>query len=56
MEMKDYLKEEIKRMYRINENLEKELEKNNNFNISIGEFIKNNTLAMCEIAKVYQTY
>ena len=52
MEIKDYLLDEIKRLNRRNDLLEKALNTGNN-NIAIEEMINKNTLAMCEIAKVY---
>lgn len=53
MEVRDYLVDELKRLNRMNDLLEKTLNKNNTTNLSIEEQIKNNTLTMCEIAKVY---
>lgn len=52
METKDYLKDELKRLNRRNDLLEKEVNKTTSTNLAIEETIKNNTLAMCEIAKV----
>lgn len=52
MEVKDYLLDELKRLNRINDILEKEFNKSNNVNLAIGETIQKNTSAMCEITKV----
>lgn len=51
MEIKDYLKEEMKRLNRRNDLLEKNLNQSNIVKIDIEEQIKNNVLAMCEITK-----
>ena len=52
MEIKDYLIDELKRLNGRNDLLEKKLNTGNT-NIAIEEMINKNTLAMCEIAKVY---
>lgn len=52
MEIKEYLKDEMKRLNRRNDLLEKRLNVEQYINLAIEEQIKNNTLAMCEIAKV----
>lgn len=54
MEIKDYLLDEIKRLNRRNDILEKEINQSQFTSLNIEEQIKNNTLAMCEIAKVHQ--
>ncbi|MCI8412178.1 MAG: hypothetical protein HFJ40_07145 [Clostridia bacterium] len=55
MEVKDYLKDELKRLNRRNDLLEKQLNSEVHINcLEIEEQIKNNTLAMCEIAKAYK--
>lgn len=55
MEVKDYLKDELKRLNRRNDLLEKQLNSEVYINcLAIEEQIKNNTLAMCEIAKAYK--
>lgn len=54
MEIKDYLKDELKRLNRRNDLLEKHLNVERFINLPIEEQLKNNTLAMCEIAKVCQ--
>jgi len=51
LEIKDYLKEEMKRLNRRNDLLEKNLNQSNIVKIDIEEQIKNNVLAMCEITK-----
>lgn len=53
MKIEDYLKDEIKRLNRMNDILEKEINKNDFFNLSAYEEIQKNTSAMCDIAKVY---
>ena len=52
MEIRDYLKDEMKRLNRRNDLLEKEINKSQFTSIAIEEQIQKNTLAMCEIAKV----
>lgn len=52
MEIRDYLKDELKRLNRLNDKLEKDINKKE-FSIKENELIINNTLAMCEIAKAY---
>lgn len=52
METRDYLTDELKRLNRRNDLLEKNLNQNKFANIAIEEQIQKNTLAMCEIAKV----
>lgn len=54
MEIQDYLLDEIKRLNRRNDILEKEANQSQYTSLNIEEQIKNNTLAMCEIAKVHQ--
>lgn len=56
MNITDYLKDEIKRLNRRNDVLEKELNKSQSINLAIDEEIQKNTLAMCEIAKVFQSF
>lgn len=50
MNIKDYLKDEMKRLNRRNDILEKEANKCTFINIAIEEEIQKNALAMCEIA------
>ncbi len=52
MEIRDYLKDELKRLNRRNDLLEKEANKSQFINLGVEEAIQKNTLAMCEIAKV----
>lgn len=54
MKINDYLLNEIKRLNRRNDLLEKETNQCNTNNLAKEEQIKNNALAMCEIAKAYQ--
>ena len=54
MEIKDYLKDELKRLNRRNDLLEKENNTSQSYKLDIEEQIKNNALAMCEIAKAYR--
>lgn len=51
MKITDYLKDEMKRLNRRNDVLEKNINKNQYINLSIEEEIQKNALAMCEIAK-----
>ncbi len=51
MDIKDYLKDEIKRLNRLNDSLEKTVNKSDNCNLAIYQEIQKNALAMCEIAK-----
>lgn len=51
MEIKDYLLDEIKRLNRRNDILEKRANKSEFVNIGIEEAIQKNALAICEIAK-----
>ena len=55
MNIKDILKDEMKRLNRRNDLLEKTLNTGNS-NIAIEETIKGNALAMCEIAKAYKLF
>lgn len=50
METRDYLLDELKRLNRRNDLLEKELNQGKVM-LDIDEIIKNNALTMCEIAK-----
>lgn len=52
MEPIDYLKDEMKRLNRINDLLEKEANKSNHTNLAIYERIQKNTSTICEIAEV----
>lgn len=52
MEPIDYLKDEMKRLNRINDLLEKEANKSNYTNLAIYEIIQKNTSTICEIAEV----
>lgn len=51
MNNKDYLDDEIKRLNRLNDSLEKTVNKSNNCNLAIYQEIQKNALAMCDIAK-----
>lgn len=51
MEIRDYLKDELKRLNRRNDLLEKETNKTTIIRLDTDEQIKNNALTMCEIAK-----
>lgn len=53
MEIKDYLMDEMKRLNRLNDNLEKKISKESITN-SEPEQIVCNAKAMCEIANTYQ--
>lgn len=50
MEIRDYLKDEMKRLNRINDLLEKKINQDKDFN-NKKNAIKDNALTMCEIAK-----
>ena len=52
MGIRDFLNDELKRLNRQNDLLEKEANKNQFVNLGIEEAIQKNTLAMCEIAKI----
>ncbi len=52
MKTEDYLNDELKRLNRINDLLEKEANKSNYTNLAIYEAIQKNTSTMCEIAEV----
>ena len=52
MEIREYLLDEMKRLNRRNDMLEKNINKTEFANLEIEEAIQKNTLAMCEIAKV----
>lgn len=51
MKLEDYLLDEIKRLNRQNDLLEKSLNQGTN-DINVNQTIQKNTLAICEIAKV----
>lgn len=51
MEIRDYLKDELKRLNRRNDLLEKETNRTTIIRLDTDEQIKNNALTMCEIAK-----
>ena len=51
MDIRDYLNDELKRLNRMNDSLEKEINKGNVIN-NEPEQIVNNVKAMCEIAKI----
>ena len=51
MNIKDYMLDEMKRLNRLNDNLEKIVNKSDNCNLAICQEIQKNALAMCEIAK-----
>ena len=52
MEIKDYLKDELKRLNRMNDLLEKKINQGQAAGYEPEQIVKN-TLAMCEIAKVF---
>lgn len=54
MEIDDYLKDELKRLNRRNDLLEKEENRSEYTNLKLEEMIQKNTLAMCEITKALQ--
>ena len=56
MNVKDYLTDEFKRLNRRNDLLEKSNNKKQNYDLKIEQQIENNTLAMCEIARVLHMY
>ena len=56
MEVGDYLKDELKRLNRRNDILEKEANKSQRIRVDVEEQIKNNALAMCEIAKARELF
>ena len=51
MEIRDYMLDEMKRLNRLNDHLEKTINKSNNLNLAIYQEIQKNALAMVEIAK-----
>ena len=51
MEIKDYMLDEMKRLNRRNDILEKKANKSEFVNLGLEEAIQKNALAMCEIAK-----
>ena len=51
MKIKDYMLDEMKRLNRRNDILEKQANKSEFINLGIEEAIQKNALAMCEIAK-----
>lgn len=51
MEIRDYLLDEIKRLNRRNDILEKQANRSEFVNLGLEEAIQKNALAMCEIAK-----
>lgn len=52
MNIRDYLLDEMKRLNRLNDSLEKNINKNEFTSLGVEETIQKNALAMCEIAKV----
>ena len=52
MNIRDYLLDEMKRLNRRNDILEKNINKNEFTSLGVEEAIQKNALAMCEIAKV----
>lgn len=52
MEIQDYLKDEMKRLNRMNELLEKKINQSNTTIFGIEEQIIKNTSTMCKIAEV----
>ena len=51
MKIKDYMLDEMKRLNRRNDILEKQANKSEFVNLGLEEAIQKNALAMCEIAK-----
>lgn len=51
MDIKDYLLDEMKRLNRRNDILEKQANKSEFVDLGVEETIQKNALAMCEIAK-----
>lgn len=51
MEVEDYMLDEIKRLNRRNDILEKQANKSEFVNLGLEETIQKNALAICEIAK-----
>lgn len=54
MEIREYILDEMKRLNRRNDILEKQVNKSEFVNLGIEEAIQKNALAMCEIAKALQ--
>lgn len=54
MKIRDYLKDEIRRLNRRNDILEKYLNTKNNTNLALEEAIQKNALTMSEIAKAFE--
>ena len=52
MTTREYLEEELKRLNRRNDLLEKEANKSIVANVLVEDAIQKNTLAMCEIARI----
>ena len=52
MDIQDYLKDELKRLNRLNDKLEKEINQDKDYN-NEPEQIVDNVKAMCEIAKLF---
>ena len=52
MDVRDYLLDELKRLNRQNDLLEKQTNKSEFVSVPVYEVINKNTSAMCEIAKV----
>lgn len=55
MEVRNYLKDELKRLNRINDLLEKRINTQNYLSVVEHELISKNALTMCEIAKALKT-
>ena len=56
MKIEDYLVDEIKRLNRQNDLLEKKLNRSENTNLALYEEIQKNTSTMCKIAEVLSNY
>lgn len=56
MKIEDYLLDEMKRLNRRNDLLEKNNNNKQHVDLEIEQQIKNNTLAICEIARVLHMY
>lgn len=56
MEIEDYMLEEIKRLNRLNDNLEKAVNKSDNCNLAIYQEIQKNALAMIFIDCIFYNF
>ena len=53
MKLEDYLLDEVKRLNRMNDLIEKHINQNSNINLALYEEIQKNTSTMCNIAEVF---